>query len=119
VDRDGESVRVDIPSDCMAVQLGECAQIVTGGVLQATPHCVRGAVPKPGSGVKVARISHPCFIDTPPYFPLSAPEGCSREQACAGGDPRVPPLEKRWTGDGQEFGDFLSKTFQLYYEHNK
>jgi len=34
VDREGESVRVEIPEDCMAVQLGECCQIVTGGVLQ-------------------------------------------------------------------------------------
>lgn len=117
VNRDGDSVKVDIPEDCMAVQMGECCQIVTGGILQATPHCVRGAVPVPGSGIKIARISHPCFIDTAPYFTLDAPKGTSREQTCAGADYRVPPLDKRWLDDGMEFGEFLKKTFQLYYEH--
>jgi isopenicillin N synthase-like dioxygenase len=119
VDREGESVKVDIPADCMAVQLGECCQIVTGGLLNATPHCVRGAVPKEGSGVKVSRISHPCFIDTAPHFPLRAPAGVTREQVCGGGDSKVPPLETRWLEDGQTFGDFLKTTFEQYYAHTK
>ena len=50
--RNGGSIRVSIPDDCMAVQLGECVQIITGGLLVATPHCVRGA-DKPS----VARIA--------------------------------------------------------------
>ncbi|GMI47074.1 hypothetical protein TrCOL_g3500 [Triparma columacea] len=121
VDREGESVKVNIPQDCMAVQLGECVQIVTGGALTATPHCVRGAVPEPGSGVKVARISHPCFIDTVPHFPLRMPSGVKMEEVFQGalGESKVPPLKDRWTEDGMIFGDFLQKTFERYYEHNK
>ena len=42
LDRSGNTVKIDIPEDCMAVQIGECTQIVTGGVVIATPHCVRG-----------------------------------------------------------------------------
>lgn len=34
-------------------------------------------------------------------------------------DSRVPPLDKRWRGNGQEFGDFLSTTFEQYYEWTK
>ena len=115
VDRSGDSVRVEIPSDCMAVQLGECVQVVTGGVLVATPHCVRGATP---TEVPVARVSHPCFIDCVPTTPITMPEGCTMEQVFGSGtDSKVPPLEKRWTHDGMLFGDFLQKTFSMYYEH--
>jgi isopenicillin N synthase-like dioxygenase len=120
VDRTGESVRVEIPADCMAVQLGECVQIVTGGALQATPHCVRGAIPKDGSGIKVGRVSHPCFIDCVPTFPLTMPESASREEVFGKMiDSKVPALESRWTEDGMLFGDFLQVTFSRYYDHNK
>ena len=108
MNRRGESVKVDIPDDCMAVQIGECLQIITGGVVVATPHCVRGVNPKwndndtsdcngrdsqpslvtvttssnnasaTGNSAKVARISFPCFVDTVPSFPLKVPDGISR-----------------------------------------
>ena len=40
--RKGKVVHVNIPTDCLAFQIGETAQIHTGGLLQATPHAVRG-----------------------------------------------------------------------------
>ena len=100
----------------MAVQLGECIQIVTGGVLTATPHYVKGAAPI--SGVKVARVSHPCFIDPNPDFQLHVPASGDMEKALASNE-KVPPLPGRFISNGQVFGDFLQKTFQKYYEHNK
>lgn len=33
-------VRIGIPQDMLAFQLGESTQIHTGGYLEATPHCV-------------------------------------------------------------------------------
>lgn len=121
-DRSGESIHVSIPQDCMAVQIGECLQILTGGVVVATPHCVRG--PRPGwkgpgsSSARVARISHPCFIDSKPTFPLRMPEGCTRQDVtrAGSGEGKVPPLEDRWVEDGQTFGDFLQKSFEKYYD---
>jgi isopenicillin N synthase-like dioxygenase len=120
-DRSGASIHVTIPEDCMAVQIGECVQILTGGVVAATPHCVRGprldweGCP---SAVKVARISCPCFIDSKPTFPLMCPEGCTREEVVEAGIGRekVPLLEERWVKDGMSFGDFLQKTFEKYYD---
>eukprot|EP00581_Thalassiosira_minuscula_P002565 CAMPEP_0183740760 /NCGR_PEP_ID=MMETSP0737-20130205/60448_1 /TAXON_ID=385413 /ORGANISM="Thalassiosira miniscula, Strain CCMP1093" /LENGTH=387 /DNA_ID=CAMNT_0025975901 /DNA_START=139 /DNA_END=1302 /DNA_ORIENTATION=+ len=116
-DRSGKSIHVTIPQDCLAVQMGECVQILTGGVVVATPHCVRG--PRPGwnaqSTAKVARISHPCFIDSKPTFPLNMPEGCSRDDVIQAVG-KVPPLGERWTGNGMTFGDFLQKTFEKYYD---
>jgi len=116
VGRDGSDVKVTIPEDCMAIQLGECVQIITGGCVQATPHCVRGASPVAGSTVKVARVSHPVFIDTAPHFELKVADGTSREDVLKSAvSTKVPALGKRWTSDGQTFGDFLQTTFQEYY----
>ena len=116
LNRMDQVVQVHIPPDCMAVQMGECVQILTGGAVVATPHCVRGAhVPN------VARISLPIFIDTPPTFGLHMPRGSSRENVLnAGvGGTRVPPLDSRWIIDGMTFGDFLQTTFAKYYEWSK
>jgi len=107
-DRNQNVVQVTIPSDCMAIQMGECTQIVTGGAVVATPHCVKGAP-------NLVRVSLACFIDVPPSTPVSAPPGTSQEAILAKESKRVPPLAKRWQ-DGMTFGDFLGKTFQMYYE---
>ena len=118
-DRSGESIHVTIPEDCLAIQIGECVQILTGGVVVATPHCVRGPRAGWNAATKVARISHPCFIDSKPTFPLAMPEGCTREDVAhvaGSGQGKVPPLGDRWTEDGQMFGDFLQKSFEKYYD---
>lgn len=119
-DRSGESIHVSVPEDCMAIQIGEVVQILTGGVVSATPHCVRGPRPNFNENfhLKVARVSCPCFIDSKPTFPLVAPKGSTEEQIlCAGiGRDKVPSLKERWTEDGMMFGDFLQKTFERYYD---
>lgn len=111
--RMGETCKVNIPHDCMAVQLGECIQILTGGVLAATPHCVRGITPAISSNV--ARISLPCFIDSIPTFKLTSP--CSRQVVLNSGvnNSKVPHLSERWTENGMTFGEFLQKSFEIYY----
>lgn len=40
MDRCGNIKPVHIPTDCIAFQVGEVLEIVSGGVFQATPHCV-------------------------------------------------------------------------------
>lgn len=116
VSRDGDDIKIDIPEDCMAVQLGECLQIISGGVLTATPHYVKGATVT--KGVNVARISHPCFLDPNPDFKLVLPASCDKLTALASNE-KVPPLDSRFKTSGQSFGDFLENTFKQYYEHNK
>ncbi|EER01755.1 conserved hypothetical protein, partial [Perkinsus marinus ATCC 50983] len=113
-DRNSRTAKVTIPDDIMVIQCGECLQIITGGLLVATPHCVRGAaVPN------IARISCPCFVDTSVDFKLSMPERCTRADVFRNTiAQRVPPLEKRWTKDGMSFADFLGDTFKSYYEWN-
>lgn len=112
-DREDNIRRVVIPSDCLAIQMGECTQILSGGIVCATPHWVRAAENK-----NVARISLAAFVDTPPDFQLVVPSGYSKESAChtSQQSKRVPPLDQRWTENGMTFGDFLTKTFQMYYD---
>jgi len=118
VNRSGGSVRVHIPPDHLAVQCGECLQIITGGLLVATPHCVRASASPPG--VKVGRGTFPVFIDTDAEFPLSAPSGVSREKVFDNTIvSKVPPLENRWLRDGVPFVEFLGDTFRQYYEWTK
>lgn len=116
-DRSGNDIKVDIPADCLAIQLGECVQILSGGTVKATPHCVRGAVPPPGSNVKVARVSHPVFVDTKPTFVLNSLN--KRDQVLESAvSNKVPPLGERWLSDSQSFGEFLGKSFEKYYENS-
>lgn len=145
LDRNQVCHRLELPPDCVMVQIGECTQIVTGGIVAATPHCVRG-IQLPTMTVtttlsdagNVARISMACFVDTPPQFPLRVPLGSSRSAVLAAGASgsassssckdnddddrswglrqRVPPLDDRWISDGMTFGDFLQRTFSAYYE---
>ena len=97
----------------MGVQIGECMQIISGGLLVATPHCVRGCRDTPNIG----RISLPCFIGTHITFPLSTPPGCSREDVFRNTvAQKVPPLSGRWLRDGVTYADFLGDTFKSYYE---
>ena len=112
-DRQDNIHRVAIPSDCMAIQLGECTQILSGGAVCATPHWVRAA-----GGKNIARISLAAFVDTPPEFQLWTPSGSTKESVCHSDQQskRVPPLDQRWTENGMTFGDFLTQTFQMYYD---
>lgn len=112
-DRNQQARKIDLPADCMAVQIGECTQIVTGGAVRATPHCVRGALAS-----NIARISLPCFVDTAPFQALAVPASASRQQVldAASNSDKVPPLGLRWTGNDMTFGDFLQKTFTMYYD---
>jgi len=98
MNRSGEEIHIQIPKDCMAVQLGECVQIITGGGLVATPHCVRGADQGYAKNIRVARISEACFIDTVPSYPLCMPKDVVRDTVLESGvkSERIPPLGTRW-----------------------
>ena len=43
--------------DSLAFQIGECSQIHTGGILQATPHAVRGPTGEGTVGISRVRFS--------------------------------------------------------------
>jgi len=117
VNRGSTPVQVKIPADHMGVQCGECLQVITGGLLVATPHAVR--VSKSNSNVRVGRGAFPVFVDTDVEFLLATPPGVERGQVFDKTvHSKVPPLESRWKGNDQKFVEFLGDTFRQYYEWN-
>lgn len=38
--KDGEVVKVQVPKDCLIIQIGEAMEVLTGGVIKAIPHAV-------------------------------------------------------------------------------
>lgn len=58
--RGDQLCKVTIPVDCLAFQTGEALEVVTGGKLRATPHCVR--VDSPGNGQRISRETFALFM---------------------------------------------------------
>ncbi|CAN0169044.1 unnamed protein product, partial [Phaeothamnion confervicola] len=129
--RQGALVKAALPADvsageCLFFQIGEAAQIHTGGLLAATPHAVRGPrVPR------VSRESFAVFME-----PMWDEEAVARdsdadaaggstaaEAGCAAAKGRqnavllpagMTPLADRWS-PGISFGEFTRRTLQSYY----
>lgn len=112
--RKSQLIRVKIPKDNVAFQIGETAQVHSGGFLQATPHAVRGSkVPN------VSRNTFAVFMEPNWSEPMNCPDGvdpsCAQSQSAAANlPPGVPPLASRWK-PGQTFGEFADVTQAAYY----
>ncbi|KAJ3105584.1 hypothetical protein HDU97_007926 [Phlyctochytrium planicorne] len=55
--RGGEYIKVNIPRDCLAFQIGEASQVASNGLLVATPHLV-----KSGGAANVSRNTFAVFM---------------------------------------------------------
>ena len=114
------SPAVVCPPTHLQFQIGETAQVLTGGWLQATPHAVRGC-----AVAGVSRASFAVFMEPEWSYPLSVPEGVDPEatQSTAASQrlPRgVPSLKSRWGTDecpfsACNFGQFTDVTFAKYH----
>ena len=107
-------VRVVVPSNHCAFQVGETAQILSGGLLQATPHAVLHSRNPVMTGV--TRESFAVFLEPEFGAPLDVPVGKTIED-CQGGEVHaalgLPPLSARWKA-GQTFGDFHLATVSTF-----
>lgn len=115
--RQGQVVRVVTPPNSIAFQIGETSQILSGGILQATPHCVKAAA-VPG----VSRATMAIFMEPDYDAIMDVPQGADPEEVFRGARgellPKgVPTLAGRWTGPGtnQTFADFSERTFASFY----
>ncbi|EGG22113.1 hypothetical protein DFA_02003 [Cavenderia fasciculata] len=70
--RDGKEVKVIIPRDCIAYQIGECSQVQTGGILRATPHAVQAIKYPESKGV--GRSTFAVFMQPNVDVVLNAPQ---------------------------------------------
>jgi len=100
--RDGAIVRVKIPSDAIAFQIGECTQVFTGALVRATPHAVR-ALKWPDSQ-RLSRETFTIFMQPNFDYKLAAPDGMTIADTAVG-----------QFKNGMTFGEFGKATIQFYY----
>jgi isopenicillin N synthase-like dioxygenase len=100
--RDGAIVRVRIPPDALAFQIGECTQVFTGAIVRATPHAVR-ALKFPESQF-LSRETFAVFMQPNFDYLLAPPSQVKIEDVAVG-----------QFKDGMTFGEFGKATIQFYY----
>lgn len=111
--RAGITKHITIPPDAMAFQIGETSQIHSGGVLQATPHAVRGCRAGDVTREALAVFMEPeCDgdMDLPPSKTLRDVQDASIALPTG-----VRTLSQRWK-PGMNFGDFSIATFAAFYD---
>jgi isopenicillin N synthase-like dioxygenase len=128
--RDGVPVRVELSKDvsnCCAFQIGETAQILSGGLLRATPHMVRA--PTHSRSLLMTRSSFALFLQPEFHYPLCLPQKQNETGRTTMLQPdssslfpedndqnhrlRLSPLEHRWK-NGQTFGEFHLATVSAF-----
>ncbi len=120
--RTSELIKIGIPADHIGFQIGETAQVHTGGILQATPHAVRGSN-IPGVSRETFAVFMEPMWNEPMVCPSSIEPSSAQSQSSAANLPKgVPPLAARWKAsngsDGQApqtFGEFSEATHKFYY----
>lgn len=109
--RKGAIIKANIPSGHLVFQIGESAQILSGGVLQATPHAVRGP-----QVTGVNRETLAVFMQPRPHEHMAVPTGS--DPVAAGKTENlpkgVPPLLARWE-NAMNYDEFTQATFKAYY----
>ena len=118
--RQGQLVQPILPPTHLGFQIGETAQILSGGWLQATPHAVRGTR-VPG----LSRATFAIFMGPEFDLPMTVPEGveptATQSDTAAEVLPRgVPSLRTRWGTDDCpfttcNFAGFSTATFSKYH----
>ncbi|MEW5311825.1 MAG: hypothetical protein WDW38_003510 [Sanguina aurantia] len=101
-DRQGRVVRAAIGPSQIAFQVGEALQVHSGGLLRATPHCVRAACGAAAAGI--SRNTFAVFMQPGSQEPLDLPAGVSAAEVAVG----------QWQ-EGMDFGSFSTATFARYY----
>ena len=118
----GEMVHVPLPPGCLGVQVGEAAQILSGGKLAAVPHCVK----REGGEEGLCRATFVVFCQ-PPYTAPLLPLIDDARAVLAAEDPMwgdtlkgvLPPLSHRWPGTVKgkvcDFNAFGKATVKQYF----
>ena len=110
--RNGSIHHVTLPPNAIGFQIGETSQIHSGGILQATPHAVRGS-----SMPNVTRESFAVFME-PEYFgAMDLPVGKTVDDVQDSSialPSSVKTLSSRWK-PGMNFGEFSDATFRAFY----
>ena len=126
--RSGNLVKATLPSDCLGFQIGETFQILSGGLLQATPHAVKqqqqaltnaASSSSSANGGSVTRETYAVFLEPEYEFPMSIPEGRSVDDCCppnrANEILQLNSIQSRWK-PGMTFGEFNDATLKAFHK---
>lgn len=96
--------------DVLAFQLGETAQLLTGGILRATSHAVRA----PGKEYcsSLSRTTMAVFFQPDPEYKIQIPASQNISTVLSTSS-MVPPLSDRFCV-GDSFASFVTKTTRMY-----
>lgn len=100
--RQGEELKIPIPRDALAYQIGESSQILTGGFLRATPHAVQ-ALQYPESQHTI-RDTFAVFMQPNHDKAMEPPAGVAADAVAVG----------QWKS-GMSYGQFSKITIEHYY----
>lgn len=111
--RKKELVKISLPSDCIGFQIGETFQILSGGLLQATPHAVRQAL-----SPAITRETFAVFMEPEFEFPLALPRNRTIDDCCSdeavNESLKLNSIKSRWT-PGMNFGTFHNVTVKTFH----
>ena len=103
--RRSQMVKITIEADVLGFQIGETAQILSGGILQATPH----AVLTDGNLGNLSRNTFAVFMEPRGNYLMK----CHDEKGAFIEHNGVPSLQKRWKA-GITFGEFHRNTINFF-----
>lgn len=115
--RNGSMIKVSIPTNGLAFQIGESACIYSGGLLQATPHVV--VAPNTPESIGITRETMAIFFSAQWDALMEKPMMSDYKNIFRGSlreylPDDIPLLEKRWT-NGMTYQDFSDLTYKSYY----
>lgn len=120
--RDRAVEKVTLPADCIGYQIGEASQIMSAGLLVATPHQVRSHKAAAG-GAPISREAFALFIEPQWDASIGPPGGANVKDILENEETElIPPLSKRLQLNQHDntvlFGDYLANSIKFYYEHS-
>jgi isopenicillin N synthase-like dioxygenase len=110
-DRNGKEYKASIPKDSLAFLIGETTQILSGGVLRATPHMVKSGSKLVNTGI--SRNTMAVFLEPQLDEPMNLPKGCELKNVCGYEMEGLLKIEKRFK-EGMKFGDFAMATIKSF-----
>lgn len=84
---------------------------MSGGLIEATPHCVVRS--EELAGKKVGRNTFALFMEPDPLEKMKVPQGADPKHVIEKEAYKIPPLSGRWE-DGITFKEFHKRTIAKY-----
>lgn len=107
--RNGDIVKAEFRPDQLAFQIGESAEIMSAGYLQATPHCVKCSTSLTG----VTREMFAVFLQPSYFYNLTYPSNIQPKEHLSSAL-NIPRISNRFQ-NGDSFATFARNTISKYY----